>query len=87
MELLKTQTNIDFMGQRKMAMTVSVALLLISLASLATRGLEFGIDFTGGTHADFENGDFSVRRHPRQRQRDTNAVVKTPNACMKPGLW
>ena len=40
--------NIDFMGQRKIAAIVSVVLLLVSLGSLATRGLNFGLDFTGG---------------------------------------
>ena len=40
--------NIDFMGQRKIAAIVSVILLLVSLGSLATRGLNFGLDFTGG---------------------------------------
>jgi preprotein translocase subunit SecF len=41
--------HIDFLGKRKLAMTFSLALVIISLASLATRGLTFGIDFTGGT--------------------------------------
>lgn len=37
------------MGKRKLAMVFSITLIVISLASLATRGLVFGIDFTGGT--------------------------------------
>ncbi len=49
MELLKTKTNIDFMGQRKLAMIFSGVLLLVSLASFGLRGLNYGIDFTGGT--------------------------------------
>jgi preprotein translocase subunit SecF len=49
MELLKTKTNIDFMGQRKLAMMVSGILLLVSLVSFGVRGLNYGIDFTGGT--------------------------------------
>jgi preprotein translocase subunit SecF len=49
MELLKTKTNIDFMGQRKLAMAVSGILLLVSLVSFGVRGLNYGIDFTGGT--------------------------------------
>ena len=40
--------NIDFMGQRKIAAIFSIVLLLVSLGSLATRGLSFGLDFTGG---------------------------------------
>lgn len=49
MELLKKQTNIDFMGQRKLALIFSSVLLLVSLASVGVRGLNYGIDFTGGT--------------------------------------
>ena len=49
MELLKKQTNIDFMGQRKLALIFSGVLLLVSLASVGVRGLNYGIDFTGGT--------------------------------------
>jgi preprotein translocase subunit SecF len=37
------------MSKRKLALIVSAVLMLLSLASLATRGLNLGIDFTGGT--------------------------------------
>lgn len=49
MEILKRQTNIDFVGQRRPAMIFSAVLLAVALVSLAVRGLNFGIDFTGGT--------------------------------------
>ena len=37
------------MNHRKIAMMLSTALIVISIASLAIRGLQFGLDFTGGT--------------------------------------
>lgn len=40
---------IDFMGQRKWAALFSCLLILVSLGSLATRQLNWGLDFTGGT--------------------------------------
>lgn len=40
---------INFMGQRKMAMFFSLVLLAVSIGSLATRQLNWGLDFTGGT--------------------------------------
>jgi len=49
MWFLNKKTNIDFMGKRRVAVIVSSLLVLASLASLATRGLVYGIDFTGGT--------------------------------------
>lgn len=47
-------TQIQFMKYRKIAMVFSVVLILVSLASLATRGLNFGLDFTGGTLVELE---------------------------------
>lgn len=46
----------DFMGKRKLAMIFSIALIVISIGSIVTRGLNFGLDFTGGTAVvvDFE---------------------------------
>ncbi len=40
---------IDFMGQRKLAMLLSMALILGSIGSLVTKQLNWGLDFTGGT--------------------------------------
>jgi len=41
--------NYDFLGKRKIAYTISTTLFLIGLISVIFRGLEFGIDFKGGT--------------------------------------
>ncbi len=41
--------NYDFMAKRKLAFTISAALFTIMLLSILIRGLNFGIDFTGGT--------------------------------------
>jgi preprotein translocase subunit SecF len=43
---------INFMGSRKLAATASVVLLVIALASLTINGLQFGLDFTGGTQIE-----------------------------------
>ena len=49
MQLLKTNSVIDFMGKRNIAMIFSAILLLGAVGSIVTRGLSLGIDFTGGT--------------------------------------
>jgi len=41
--------NYDFLGKRKIAYLLSIAIFLIGLISMLIRGLEFGIDFKGGT--------------------------------------
>lgn len=40
--------KIDFMAQRKTGLVVSLVLTIAAVVLLATRGLNFGIDFTGG---------------------------------------
>lgn len=42
-------TNINFIGNRNIALIFSAVLSIIAIGSLAVRGLEMGIDFTGGT--------------------------------------
>ena len=48
-ELLPQGLNIDFVGLRSVMMVVSGILLAISLGALTFKGLNFGIDFAGGT--------------------------------------
>lgn len=48
-ELLPRDLNIDFVGLRGMMMTISVVLVAASVAALLTVGLNYGIDFAGGT--------------------------------------
>ncbi len=40
--------NIDFMGARRVAVAFSAVVIAASLVSLVARGLNFGLDFTGG---------------------------------------
>jgi len=49
MQFLKKDTNIQFMSKRRLAAIFSIILILASISSLAIQGLNFGIDFTGGT--------------------------------------
>ena len=49
MEFFKTDRIIDFMGKAKIFMAISAILVLGSWALLFTKGLNFGIDFAGGT--------------------------------------
>lgn len=41
--------NIDFLGKRKLFYIFSIVLFLIGLINIVFRGLEFGIDFKGGS--------------------------------------
>jgi preprotein translocase subunit SecF len=43
------ELHIDFMGKRKFALVLSASLLLMALLSLGFKGLNMGLDFTGGS--------------------------------------
>lgn len=47
--LNKFDYKIDFIGKRNWALALSGVCILLSIISFATRGLVFGLDFTGGT--------------------------------------
>jgi preprotein translocase subunit SecF len=49
MEFFRPDTNFDFVGKRKIFIGISCAAILLSLVLLAVRGLNYGIDFVGGT--------------------------------------
>jgi preprotein translocase subunit SecF len=49
MKLFNKQPQFNFMDKRKIAMAVSGFLLVASIVLMVVRGLNFGIDFTGGT--------------------------------------
>lgn len=49
MEFFKKKTEIDFMGLRKWTAILSSVLFVVSLIFLFTKGLNWGLDFTGGT--------------------------------------
>ena len=45
LRLVAKNTNWDFFGKTKMSLAVSAILLIVSLISFLTQGLNFGIDF------------------------------------------
>jgi len=50
MEFIKPGTHFDFVGKMKIAVGISAALIIISILSVVLHGgLNFGIDFAGGT--------------------------------------
>ncbi|MET0232201.1 MAG: protein translocase subunit SecF [Rhodanobacteraceae bacterium] len=48
MELFPSNSKIDFLGWRKVSIAISIVLVIVSLALITTRGLNYALDFTGG---------------------------------------
>ncbi|MCG8371844.1 MAG: protein translocase subunit SecF, partial [Proteobacteria bacterium] len=94
MRLIKEKTSIDFLSpsRRKIALVFSVLVVSMSFVSLYTRGLQFGIDFTGGVllevgysqAANLERmrGDLSAAgfddAQVQRFGRDTDVLVRLP---------
>jgi preprotein translocase subunit SecF len=47
-KLIPDNTHVDFVGLRRICFTVTALFMLISVAFIAAKGLNFGIDFKGG---------------------------------------
>lgn len=47
--MIQAETNFDFMAVRKALAIMSIVLVIASIVLLAVRGLNLGLDFTGGT--------------------------------------
>lgn len=54
MEFFRTQTNFRFMSVARPLMMASLLLALAAIALVTFRGMNFGLDFTGGTLVEFE---------------------------------
>lgn len=54
-DLYRGETKIDFMAQRRRWFRLSLALIVVSVLSLAFRGLDGSVDFTGGTIVETPN--------------------------------
>jgi len=49
MQFIPPGTNVDFVGKRRIALLLSLALVVLSLLYLILEGPRYGIDFSGGT--------------------------------------
>ncbi|MCX6112104.1 MAG: protein translocase subunit SecF [Proteobacteria bacterium] len=58
--LIKPHTNFDFMGTRYIWITVSAILILTSIILFFTKGLNYGVDFTGGIEMSVKFNDPAV---------------------------
>jgi preprotein translocase SecF subunit len=74
------KTNIDFMGKRRILYVVSAAVIGLGMLSLIVKGVNYGIDFLGGTElvVRFQNNvDVGDIRTAMDKSGFTKAEIKT----------
>ncbi|MGH8041180.1 MAG: protein translocase subunit SecF [Rudaea sp.] len=52
MEIFKHDSAIDFLAWRRVSLVISTILLIVAIGAIFTRGLNYGLDFTGGILID-----------------------------------
>jgi len=79
LQILKQPPQFDFMRVHKTAMMISMIFLLIGLGSVVTKGMNLGIDFTGGTLIEVgyqQAAELSSLRDTLAKQGFDDAVVQ-----------
>ena len=72
MEFFKKTTNINFLGHRKITSVISTFLVLASIVLLIVNGLNFGVDFTGGTIVELRYQGSVNLENVRGKLQDSN---------------
>ena len=57
MEFFNPNSNVNFMGVRRFTVALALFLMIGSVVAIATKGLNFALDFTGGTLVEVSYGD------------------------------
>jgi preprotein translocase subunit SecF len=76
MQILKSNLNIDFIKYRKPATFFSAILLIVSIGSIFSNGLNLGLDFTGGTLIEVRY-EQDAERDAVQKQLEQAGFTKT----------
>lgn len=71
--------DLNIVGVRKILFSISAALIVLSIAVVGIKGLDFGIEFVGGTSATFhDTGDISIEemRAAFNEEGEPDAIVQ-----------
>ncbi len=81
--------DINFLGHRRVFLTVSAVLVIAALVIMGVRGFNFGIEFVGGTSATFTNTGSVTTEQMRtafDEAGEPDAVIQTTDTNGVPGF-
>lgn len=81
--------DINFLGHRRVFLGIAAVLLCLSVVVVGVKGLNFGIEFVGGTSVEFHNtGDVSIEqmRDAFDEAGEPDAVIQTTNSDGEAGF-
>ena len=91
MRILRRRRDIDIIGRKYIWLSISAVIVLIAAVALLTKGLNFGIDFTGGTQLTIKcedgistgdirdvMGEFGYADAKIQKIGDNQFTIRTP---------
>ena len=73
LQLIPPDINLDFVGKRYFFVALSTAINLLAIVLLLTKGLNYGVDFVGGSVAQIEFTQKHQRRRDSQGARATRS--------------
>src|SRR4249919_1869219 len=92
MEFFNPKSNVNFMGIRRWTVLVSLLLIATSIGSLAIKGLNLSLDFTGGAlekagihHAivqRFDSTNVAIRLDPSEVARLASQMEKSTDSSL-----
>ncbi|MEY3712506.1 MAG: hypothetical protein RL321_126, partial [Pseudomonadota bacterium] len=71
MEFFKSNAAFGFMRGRKLAYAISIIMFVVSIGALVFKGLNFGVDFTGGVTVEAK---FTQQAQPEALRRSFEAA-------------
>ena len=71
MEFFKSNSSVGFMRARKIAYAISAVMFVVSIGALVFKGLNFGVDFTGGVTIEAK---FTQQAQPETLRRSFEAA-------------
>lgn len=81
--------DINFLGHRRVFLGIAAVLLCLSVVVVGVKGLNFGIEFVGGTSVEFhDTGDISIEqmRDAFDEAGEPDAVIQTTNSDGEAGF-